>query len=346
MARTNAFLQLRGQKQQLFFSNADRNYVAMLSCWANRAAIGLLPEVNELQIALSSGVESRYVQAIPISRTLHRRPTSHHHRSIWIWRVRSDISARRRATAPLLISRQHGVVTMGLTRSNRRLMPGFLSLSGRKIRAPSIASGGATVSLTISTEDGESFMQEMVVDEDFSPRSINSVPHSTRSVGFSRAASYLMHRAHSRSRGMSSIVGDAPEEKLEGSESGRVDDIFARTVNRCSDSALPELRLERAGLYPIVCYESDDEGSDGNAGKQPRDNVVLGARLEALKVQEGLLGPDHPDVIFLSRHIYRLLAPGESLRLSLERASTTSRAHFFPKSAHMRVPSDYPVHCQ
>lgn len=233
-------------------------------------------------------------------------------------------------------------LTMARMRSNNSLLPGFLTASLRKNQPPSVVSSGATASLTLATDDCETLMQDLGVDE-ASTHSANSILHSPRSLGLSRAASYLMRRTFSRK---STMLGEEHEKEPIGgvSEAGHIDDIFASELNRCSTSTLPELRLQRAELYPIICYESDEEDSDGRNENSTHEDVGLVARLEALKVQERLLGKDHTDVIFLSRRIQRLRGTSELLRLSLERGCTTSsRAHYLPKSAHMIVPSDYPV---
>jgi hypothetical protein len=130
------------------------------------------------------------------------------------------------------------------------------------------------------------------------------------------------------------------------SVTGRIDDIFASELNRCTASSLPKLRLERSVSFPVVCYESDDdEDTDmGSSSLASSDDTVLDARLEALQVQVSILGKDHTDVLFLSRRVQRLRSQSELLHLSLERIPpSSSRAHYFPRSAHMIVPADYPV---
>jgi hypothetical protein len=229
---------------------------------------------------------------------------------------------------------------MEVTKSNRRFVPDFLSLSVKKNRAQSVVSTGSTVSLTRVTEDGATtevhFIRALGMIDDATTHSASATLNSPRSLGFSRAASYLMRRSLAPK---SRVVGVELEKEFSGCvrEEGRVDDLFSSELNRCSTAALPQLRLERAELYPIVCYESDDEDTHNQAG-----DVVLEARIEALNIQEKLLGKDHSDVIFLSRHVQRLRGHSELLRSSLEHGGTTSRAHYVPKSAFMNVPIDYP----
>lgn len=242
-------------------------------------------------------------------------------------------------------------MTMGLTKTNRRLLPGFLSSSGKKNRAASVLSCGTTVTLTLDTAgvasetSGVSLRREASF-QDATTHSANSILRTPRSQGFSRAASYLMRRSlvpEGALEGGAPEGGELKEEpNCEASEVGRVDDIFSSELNRCSTPSLPQLRLERAELYPIICYESDDEDTDDST-KNPTCAVLIEARLEALKIQEHLLGKDHSDAIFLSRRVHRLRAQSDLLRLSLERGCTMSRTHFLPKSAHMHVPIDYPV---
>lgn len=244
---------------------------------------------------------------------------------------------------------------MGKTKSNRRLLPGFLSpKSGKKSSAQSVVSTTGTASLTLATDDSDRLMG---VDDLMSTHSANSI--SYRSMGFSRSASYLMRRALSNKRGIeaeiiekdesSSIHSSASSDDDSGTHfdarDGRVDDIFSSELNRCSTSSMHQLRLER-DLHPIVCYESDDGESQDDSCLESHPSGVdaaIDGRLEALKIQERLLGKEHTDVIFLSKRTQRLRGQSELLRSSLERSSVASRAHYYPKSALMMVPLDYPM---
>ena len=117
-------------------------------------------------------------------------------------------------------------------------------------------------------------------------------------------------------------VSDSPEEHFPAQEV-RIEDIFHSKLNKCNAEALPELRKQRAEIAPIVCYESDNEDNGNETTSAPTpttttDNesfasadfanlphidVALQARMDALLVQQQLLGSDHPDVQFLANHI-------------------------------------------
>jgi hypothetical protein len=73
-----------------------------------------------------------------------------------------------------------------------------------------------------------------------------------------------------------------------------LEDMFSRGLNHCTPESLPSLRQYRSKVAPIVAYESDEE----------LDNHIK-ARLEALEVQQELLGADHSDVLFLQKRVCR-----------------------------------------
>lgn len=116
-----------------------------------------------------------------------------------------------------------------------------------------------------------------------------------------------------------------------------LEDRFFSELNQCNAEALPDLRLKRAHVAPILCYESsesDDENEVEVASmlmkttelptslaksrlmkleKFPEKyrglselrgfDAALRSRLEALTLQEERLGWEHPDVQFLASHI-------------------------------------------
>ena len=127
--------------------------------------------------------------------------------------------------------------------------------------------------------------------------------------------------------GPRSNVSDLPAEELSQpvqAEAVRIEDIFHSKLNKCNAEALPELRRLRAETAPIVCYESDDEGSGNETAASPptltlgtesftsevadstnlpQNDAAIQARMDALSVQQNLLGSGHPDVQFLANHI-------------------------------------------
>jgi hypothetical protein len=105
-------------------------------------------------------------------------------------------------------------------------------------------------------------------------------------------------------------------------------DIFHSKLNKCDAQLLPDLRKQRAEIAPIVCYESDDDTERTSISSTSSTSLysfspepqqlldeaacimqeaqvdrALQSRLEALSVQQQLLGSDHPDVLFLASHI-------------------------------------------
>jgi hypothetical protein len=153
---------------------------------------------------------------------------------------------------------------------------------------------------------------------------------------FSRAVAYLQRRSPS-----SIVVVDAPVHTSEQQSAAsirhrRVQDPFSTELNECCDaSTLADLRKKRAEVSPIIIYESDDE--EENATDAPAEfDVAFKSRLEALHVQQRLLGKDHPDVNFMILHMDRLQCRRSS------RPESCSAARHYLMTRHRLYPHNVP----
>jgi hypothetical protein len=173
---------------------------------------------------------------------------------------------------------------------SQRSLKNFLSRSTRKKR---------TISFDSTVPEAES-------------ESIGASRHSStvelRQRGVcSRAASYILRRNVSSVSDRTVI--ESTNHTMVTDPEGRLDDRFSSGLNRCEPSQLEQLRLKRAEIDPIVCHESDDNDEE----PQPQDagrSVILKSRLEALEVQQRLLGMDHPDVAFMMKQLRRMQSKG------------------------------------
>jgi hypothetical protein len=145
---------------------------------------------------------------------------------------------------------------------------------------------------------------------------------------YARATSYIRRRNVTSPSASSNHTMEVIEDDGSDCESAlldlRVEDLFCKTLNECEPSQLEQLRRNRAEVAPIVCYESDDD--DNEVVKEHQDAVkslALKSRLEALEVQQRLLGKDHPDVVFMTQQLRRLQRRGNT-----DTASCVRRSHF------------------
>jgi hypothetical protein len=103
----------------------------------------------------------------------------------------------------------------------------------------------------------------------------------------------------------------------------RVDDRFCKTLNKCEPSQLEQLRQKRAEAAPIVCYESDDSEDVGEEHQDTEMSLALKSRLEAVEVQQRLLGKGHPDVVFMQQQLRRRQRRGRFESKSGSRSPST-----------------------
>jgi hypothetical protein len=202
---------------------------------------------------------------------------------------------------------QNPTMVLDASSSSERSLLKYLSRSGKK-RAVSIDS-------TVPSID-ESL--------DYSTTSSNVQPVKPSQQGvYSRAANFIRRRHASSAstslhRTMVVIEDDDGSDCESARLSERMDDRFFKTLNECEPSQLEQLREYRAEVAPIVCYESDD-----NDDAVKEQSVALNSRLEALEVQQRLLGKDHPDVVFMTQRIRRLQRRGHFESKSGPRSSLT-----------------------
>lgn len=208
------------------------------------------------------------------------------------------------------------------SRSQRSLLK-FLSRS-RKKRAISIDSTVPSIDesldYSITSSNGELRQR----------RHTTSSPLNSSQQGvYSRAASYIRRRNASASasshRPTMVVIEDDDGSDCESARlPERVDDRFCKTLNECEPSQIEHLRKYRTEVAPIVCYESDD---NDDVVKEHQDtdhkSLALKSRLEALEVQQGLLGKGHPDVVFMTQRIRRLQRRGHFESKSGPRSSST-----------------------
>jgi hypothetical protein len=207
--------------------------------------------------------------------------------------------------------------------SSERPLLKFLSRAGKK-RAVSIDSTVPSIdeSLDYSTtsSNGESRQRHHITSSPVKP--------SQQGV-YSRAASFIRRRnassaSASSHRTMVVIEDDDGSDCESVRLSERVDDRFCKTLNECEPSQLEQLRKDRAEVAPIVCYESDDNDDVVvEEHKCAEESVALNSRLEALEVQQRLLGKDHPDVVFMTQRIRRLQRRGHFESRSGPRSPST-----------------------
>jgi hypothetical protein len=207
--------------------------------------------------------------------------------------------------------------------SSERSLLKFLSRSGKK-RAVSIDSTVPSIGESLdysapSSNNGESRQRRHLTSSPVKP--------SQKGVYF-RAANFIRRR-HASSTSTSSHRTMVVIEDDDGSDSEsvrlseRVDDRFCKTLNECEPSQLEQLRKYRAEVNPIVCYESDDNNDVVKEHQCAEKSVALNSRLEALEVQQRLLGKDHPDVVFMTQRIRRLQRRGHFESKSGPRSSLT-----------------------
>ena len=200
------------------------------------------------------------------------------------------------------------VDTFSRSRGRRSFM-GFLGRSRRNSKR--------SESIDITVIDGSSDIGEECESSSRSRQLQEKHASLTLEKGaFSRAVTYLKRRSPH-----SIVLPASPvDEQISNSQSGRVQDIFCTELNNCDPSSLPDLRRQRLEEAPIICHETDDDEEENKQAAE--DDVALKSRLEALEVQQRLLGKDHPDVNFMVQHIGRL----QSRRRS---DSIASRVHYY-----------------
>ncbi|GKY96162.1 hypothetical protein MPSEU_000576200 [Mayamaea pseudoterrestris] len=137
-----------------------------------------------------------------------------------------------------------------------------------------------------------------------------------------RAVTYLKGRSRKLSVTSSSSTCSSGssifDSKTTAASTQEETDLFHSKLNQCDSQALPILRQKRAHLAPILCYESDcEERPEMQSKKHSLADLLdysssaelqaadcgLQCRMEALLIQQQLLGPCHPDVTFLASHI-------------------------------------------
>lgn len=99
--------------------------------------------------------------------------------------------------------------------------------------------------------------------------------------GISRARAYLRYRSAKEDREdllITTFVQEAENNEYEATP--KVDTLFARFLNRCDPSNLPDLRLQRAEAAPIVCQEEsgDEEGKEDNDQEENLE-LLLGSAI-------------------------------------------------------------------
>jgi hypothetical protein len=195
--------------------------------------------------------------------------------------------------------------------SSQHSLMKFLSRS-RKNRADSIDSTAHSIaeSLDYSTTSRTGELKQR--------RHITSSPVTSSQQGvYSQAASYNRRR-NASSASASSLRTMVVIEDDDGSDCEsarlpeRLDDRFCRKLNECEPSQIEQLRKYRTEVAPIVCYESDDNDDVDKEHQDAEKSLALKSRLEALEVQQHLLGKDHPDVVFMTQRIRRLQRRGPS----------------------------------
>lgn len=172
---------------------------------------------------------------------------------------------------------------------------------------------------------------------------------SPRFGSFSRAANYLMRRGSiSKKRGSEIIQSEemATSSKSSSSSSyaeyssdyGRVKDMFATELNRCSSlQEIAQLRHERAVEHPIICYESDDD----------EDLIENGSSICLYKLDEGgepFSGKSEGSPDLAASEKQPASQQNTSLRALLGMSSSKAfrcnacRASYLPKSVHVSFP--------
>jgi hypothetical protein len=208
--------------------------------------------------------------------------------------------------------------------SSQRSLLKFLSRS-RKKRADSIDS---TTVPTIA-EESLDYSTTSSTGESKQRRHITSSPVTSSQQGvYSRAANHIRRRKASSTSASSHhtmvVIEDDDGSDCESARlPERVDDRFCKTLNECQPSQIEQLRIYRTEVAPIVCYESDDNDDVVKEHQDAEKSLALKSRLEALEVQQRLLGKDHPDVVFMTQRIRRLQRRGHLESESGLRSSST-----------------------
>lgn len=195
-------------------------------------------------------------------------------------------------------------------------------------------------------------------DPDTPPGLGSGTLHSGRPAGFgtsfARATKYLMRRGSISKKSGSGIIETEDFEtlstkstssnKLYISDYGRIKDMFATELNRCSSpEEIAQLRCERAVENPIICYESedgDDEDIDDGPSipAQPMASLA-GEHSDAFaeRESEGFHQElaNKPDMLFQSREssLRELLGISSSMNFRCN----ASRANYLPTSGHVAV---------
>jgi hypothetical protein len=135
-----------------------------------------------------------------------------------------------------------------------------------------------------------------------------------RSIGaVARAVTHIRLRIHARQRTPQAVPSEPSKVPLPSAhphnDCVHLDDMFHSRLNQCNPEALFHLRERRANISPITCRESDSgddavtDYSTHHQGLGLHEDIALQSRLDALRLQQELLGFDHPDVLFLAQHI-------------------------------------------
>jgi hypothetical protein len=213
------------------------------------------------------------------------------------------------------------MVTDSKARSQRSLL-NFLSRSKKK-RTISIDSTVPSVTESLDSTTGTSSTGELR-----QLRQITSSPAFSSQQGiYCRAANYIRRRNAPSASASSNRAMDVIEDDGSSCDSARpperVDDRFCKTLNKCEPSQIEQLRQNRAEVAPIVCYESDNSDDVVKEDQDAEMSLALKSRLEALDVQQRLLGKGHPDVVFMQQQLRRLQRRGRFESKSGPRSPST-----------------------
>jgi hypothetical protein len=199
---------------------------------------------------------------------------------------------------------QNPTMVVDASASSQRSLLNFLSQSKKK-RTISIDS---TMHSTMPSVSEECCLNSTTssIGESRQLRHIASSPVLPSQQGFySRAANYIR-----RGKVVIEDIEDDGSDCESTRSPERVEDRFCKTLNECEPSQLEQLRKKRAEVTPIVCYESDDDDDVVGEHQDAEKSLALTSRLEALEVQQRLLGRGHPDVVFMTQQIRRLQRRG------------------------------------
>ena len=188
-------------------------------------------------------------------------------------------------------------------------------------------------------------------DPDTPPGLGSGTLHSGRPTGFgtslARATKYLMRRGSiSKKRGSGIIESEeigplwtkaTSSNKLYCSDYGRIIDMFATELNRCSSpEEIAQLRCERAVENPIICYESEDgDDEDINDGPSMPAQPMSSPDKEHSDAFVDQELANKPDILFQSResNLRELLGISSSMNFRCN----ASRANYLLTSDHVAV---------